>query len=112
MNGMKAPVLLVLLSLMGVAQAQVQTKACAIRAARLFDGVSGAATEPGLVIVAGTSVAADLLGLNGKVGALKAGMAADIVAVPGNPLQNIGVTRTVVFVMKDGAIYRNDKAAR
>ena len=63
-------------------------------------------------LLAGTSVAADLLGLSDKVGALKAGMAADIVAVPGNPLQNIGVTRSVVFVMRDGAIYRNEKAAR
>jgi imidazolonepropionase-like amidohydrolase len=63
-------------------------------------------------LLAGTSVAADLLGLSDKVGALKAGMAADIVAVPGNPLQNIGVTRSVLFVMKDGAIYRNEKAAR
>jgi imidazolonepropionase-like amidohydrolase len=63
-------------------------------------------------LLAGTSVAADLLGLNDKVGALKAGMAADIVGVPGNPLQNIGATRSIVFVMKDGVVYRNDRSVR
>ena len=63
-------------------------------------------------LMAGMSVAADLLGLSDKVGALKAGMAADIVAVPGNPLQNIGATRTIVFVMKDGVVYRNDRSGR
>jgi imidazolonepropionase-like amidohydrolase len=59
---------------------------------------------------AGTSVAAELLGLSDKVGALKPGMLADIVAVPGNPLQDIKVTQSVVFVMKDGVVYRNDRA--
>jgi imidazolonepropionase-like amidohydrolase len=63
-------------------------------------------------LLAGMSVAADLLGLSDKVGALKAGMAADIVGVPGNPLQNIGATRTVVFVMKDGVVYRNERAGK
>jgi imidazolonepropionase-like amidohydrolase len=37
-------------------------------------------------------------------------MAADIVAVPGNPLDDIGATRRVVFVMKGGVAYRNDRA--
>ncbi len=41
---------------------------------------------PAQSLRAGTSVAAELLGLADKVGALKAGMLADIVAVPGNPL--------------------------
>jgi imidazolonepropionase-like amidohydrolase len=59
---------------------------------------------------AGTSVAAELLGLSGKVGSLKPGMLADIVAVPGNPLVDIKVTQSVVFVMKDGVIYRNERS--
>ena len=37
-------------------------------------------------------------------------MLADIVAVPGNPLQDIQVTQSVVFVMKDGVVYRNERA--
>jgi len=53
-----------------------------------------------------------LLGLQDKIGALKAGMLADVVAVPGNPLENIKVTQSVIFVMKDGIILRNDRATR
>ena len=37
-------------------------------------------------------------------------MLADVVAVPGNPVENIKVTQSVIFVMKDGAILRNDRA--
>jgi imidazolonepropionase-like amidohydrolase len=59
---------------------------------------------------AGTSVAADLLGLANKIGTLESGKLADIVAVPGNPISDIKVTQSVFFVMKDGTIYRNDHA--
>jgi imidazolonepropionase-like amidohydrolase len=59
------------------------------------------------VLMAGTAAGADLLGLADKVGSLQAGKAADIVAVPGNPVSDIGVTEKVFFVMKDGTIYRN-----
>ena len=64
---------------------------------------------PAQSLKAGTSSAADLLGLADKVGTLKPGMLADIVAVPGNPLNDIKVTQSVFFVMKDGTIYRNDR---
>lgn len=63
-------------------------------------------------LMAGTSAAADLLGMAGKVGALKPGLLADIVAVPGDPLKDIKVTQSVFFVMKDGVVYRNDRAGR
>jgi imidazolonepropionase-like amidohydrolase len=49
---------------------------------------------------------AKLLGWDGQIGALKAGYFADIIAVPGNPLQDIGVTEKVGFVMKGGVVYR------
>jgi len=58
---------------------------------------------------AGTSADADLLGIADKVGTLEAGKAADVVAVPGNPLDNIRQTEKVFFVMKEGVIYRNDR---
>ena len=64
---------------------------------------------PAQSLRAGTSVAADLLGLSAKIGTLEPGKLADIVAVPGNPLDNIKVTQSVLFVMKDGQIYRNDR---
>ena len=49
---------------------------------------------------------AKLLGWEGRIGALKPGYFADVIAVPGNPLEDIGVTQRVVFVMKGGVVYR------
>ena len=49
---------------------------------------------------------AKLLGWQGRIGALKPGYFADIIAVPGNPLQDISVLQKVAFVMKGGVIYR------
>jgi len=60
---------------------------------------------------AGTSSDAELLGLADKIGMLEAGKFADIVAVPGDPTQNIRQTEHVFFVMKEGVIFRNDAPA-
>jgi imidazolonepropionase-like amidohydrolase len=49
---------------------------------------------------------AKLLGWDGQIGALEPGYFADIVAVPGDPLQDISVLRSVSFVMKGGLIYK------
>ncbi len=49
---------------------------------------------------------AKLLGWGGQIGELKAGYFADVVAVPGNPLEDISVTTKVSFVMKDGVVYK------
>ena len=49
---------------------------------------------------------AKLLGWDGQIGALKSGYFADIVAVPGDPLQDVGALEKVVFVMKGGIVYR------
>ena len=57
-------------------------------------------------IVAGTSSAARLLGWDKNVGTLAAGKYADVVAVPGNPLDDITAMQHVSFVMKDGVIYK------
>jgi imidazolonepropionase-like amidohydrolase len=59
-------------------------------------------------IRAGTVNAAELLGI-ADIGRLEAGTLADIVAVPGDPLQNIRVLEDVRFVMKDGEVYRSPK---
>jgi imidazolonepropionase-like amidohydrolase len=58
---------------------------------------------------AGTSADAELLGISDKVGTLEAGKLADVVAVPGDPLQNIRQTEHAFFVMKEGVIYKNEK---
>lgn len=58
---------------------------------------------------AGTSADADLLGLADKIGTLESGKLADVVAVPGDPVENIRQTEHVFFVMKEGVIYKNDR---
>lgn len=62
---------------------------------------------PMQALVAGTSSGAKLLGWDNRVGSLKTGLLADIVAVPGDPLANIHVTEKPVFVMKNGVIYKS-----
>src|SRR5229473_6632546 len=54
---------------------------------------------------------AELLGLQDKLGTLESGKLADIVAVPGDPVENIRQTEKVFFVMKEGVIYRNERGA-
>ena len=59
---------------------------------------------PSAALLAGTREAAKLLGVDGDSGTLEVGKRADIVAVPGNVLQNIHATEHPVFVMKGGVI--------
>ena len=56
-----------------------------------------------------TSVAADALGLAGQAGVLAKGARADVVAIPGDPLQDVGVLEKVDFVMKGGEVIREPK---
>jgi imidazolonepropionase-like amidohydrolase len=56
---------------------------------------------------AGTSADAELLGIAQKVGTLEKGKLADIVAIPGDPTNDITATERVTFVMKEGKIIRN-----
>jgi imidazolonepropionase-like amidohydrolase len=71
--------------------------------------VKKAGFSPMDAIKAGTSVAAELLGQSNRIGTLKAGMLADIVAVPGDPLEDITTLQRVSFVMKDGVVIRHDR---
>jgi imidazolonepropionase-like amidohydrolase len=65
--------------------------------------------KPVAALKAGTSADAQLLGIADKVGTLESNRLADIVAVPGDPTQNIRQTEHVFFVMKEGVVYKNDK---
>jgi imidazolonepropionase-like amidohydrolase len=59
-------------------------------------------------IVSATSTNAEIIGWSDRIGTIQSGKFADIIAVPGDPLQDVSVMRKVNFVMKAGAIYRND----
>ena len=62
--------------------------------------------SPLAVIQADLVNGAKLLGWEGKIGSLEPGYLADIIAVPGDPLQDIAVLENVTFVMKGGVIYK------
>jgi imidazolonepropionase-like amidohydrolase len=62
---------------------------------------------PLAVLRAATVTAAELIDVTDR-GRLAEGLLADVIAVPGDPLQDIGVTQKVRFVMKGGQVYVND----
>jgi len=74
--------------------------------AREFELMVKYGMSPLATIQAGTLNGAKLLGWQDKIGALKPGYQADVVAVPGNPLEDISALEKVSFVMKAGVIYR------
>ncbi len=63
-------------------------------------------------IVSATGRAAKMLDLDGEIGRLVPGSRADAIAVQGNPLEDISILEAVSFVMKDGAVVRDDHAPR
>ena len=62
---------------------------------------------PMQAIQSATSAAADLLGHAKEIGSIKPGKYADLIAVSGDPLQNISLLENVQFVMKDGRVYKS-----
>jgi imidazolonepropionase-like amidohydrolase len=70
-----------------------------------FQAMVAAGVSELRALQAATSVAADMLGRD-DIGALRPGARADIVAMPGNPLDDIAATALVDFVMCSGAIHR------
>ena len=62
--------------------------------------------SPAAALRSATSAAAELLGLERSVGSLAPGYEADVVAVPGNPLDDVHTTERVLFVMKGGVVVR------
>jgi imidazolonepropionase-like amidohydrolase len=78
------------------------------QAAREFALMVKLGLSPMQAIRTATSSAADLLGLASEIGSIEIGKRADIIAVSGNPLENIRTLETVKFVMKNGQIITND----
>ena len=70
-----------------------------------FQAMADAGISPLRALRAATSVAAELLGRT-DIGVLKPGACADVVAMPGNPLEDIKATARVDFVMRAGNVHR------
>lgn len=73
---------------------------------REFALMTGLGMSPGAALRSATSVAAQLLGVDDRSGTIAAGKLADLIAVPGNPLDDIHQTEHVSFVMKDGVVVK------
>ena len=67
---------------------------------------------PAQALLAATASGADLLGLADRIGTIATGKLADLVAVPGDPLQDIRQTEKVTFVMQGGRVIKNQAAPR
>jgi imidazolonepropionase-like amidohydrolase len=65
-----------------------------------------AGMAPADTLLSATVNSAQLLGISDVLGTLTPGKYADIVAVAGNPLEDISLMESVTFVMKDGVIYK------
>jgi imidazolonepropionase-like amidohydrolase len=78
----------------------------AINEAKEFEYETKFGMTPMQAIQTATRNAAEMLDMSDRVGTIEAGKLADIVAVPGNPLNDITAMERVGFVMKDGAIYK------
>jgi imidazolonepropionase-like amidohydrolase len=57
-------------------------------------------------IKSATIVPARYLGIEDRLGSIEAGKLADIVGVPGNPLDDVHALERVSFVMKEGVVYK------
>jgi imidazolonepropionase-like amidohydrolase len=65
---------------------------------------------PMQAIQSATGRAAELLGKRGELGSVAPGAYADLIAVPGDPLQDVGILKNVEFVMKDGVVFKTPPA--
>jgi imidazolonepropionase-like amidohydrolase len=78
------------------------------RNAEEFHQMTDLGMKPIDALKAGTSSDAKLLNIADRTGSLEVSKLADVVAVPGDPTQNIRVTEHVLFVMKEGVVYKNE----
>ncbi len=69
--------------------------------------VRDAGVPPMAAMVSANSLAAEALGMANQIGSILPGMQADIIALYGNPLNDITAVRRVRFVMKSGVVYKN-----
>ena len=80
----------------------------ALNEAKEFEYYVSYGMTPMQAIRTGTTTAAELLGWSDKMGTIEAGKWADLVAVSGDPLKDITELQRVKFVMKSGAVFKNE----
>jgi imidazolonepropionase-like amidohydrolase len=78
--------------------------------AREFQYMVEAGMPPIEAILSATRNGADLIGAADRIGSLQKGRFADLIAVAGNPLTDIGEMRRVTFVMKGGVVFKGADA--
>lgn len=76
--------------------------------AREFELMVAGGMDPMVAIQSATLESAKLLKVEDRLGTLEPGKIADVVAVRGNPIENISLMKKVSFVMKDGVVYKNE----
>lgn len=76
-------------------------------AEEFIDRVHDSGMDPMTAMVSANSLGAEALGLGGLIGSIAPGLQADIIALDGDPLKDITAVRRVVFVMKNGIVYKN-----
>ena len=81
-------------------------------AEELIRRVRHGGADPMAALVSAHALGAEALGMSDRIGAIAPGLEADIIALDGDPLQDITAVRRVVFVMKGGVVYRHSPLAR
>jgi imidazolonepropionase-like amidohydrolase len=76
-------------------------------AEEMIDRVRDGGAAPRAVLISANALGAEALGMGDRIGSIAPGLQADIIAVQGDPLQDITSVRRVVFVMKGGVVYRH-----
>lgn len=76
-------------------------------AEEFIDRVRDAHVDPMTAMVSANSLAAEAMRMSDQIGSIALGLQADIIALEGDPLQDITAVRRVVFVMKGGVVYKN-----
>lgn len=74
--------------------------------------VQQAGEDPMRALVSANSLAAEAMNLGDQIGSIAPGLQGDIIAVEGNPLTDITAVRRVVFVMRNGVVYKNTVSER
>lgn len=76
-------------------------------AEEFIDRVRDCGVAPMAAMVSANALGAEAIGLSKEIGTIAPGMQADLIALDGDPLQDITAVRRVVFVMKGGVVYKN-----